>query len=377
MNTRQRVLKAINHEEPDRIPLFCQEIMPKFRKQLLKYWGHDFKRKRRFLFYYLDFNPYKKLGFDSSWGFDGIPIRIPQNYLNEHPLPKLEDQNKYVDINGGIFLKNPPIDSDITWYLTNYITSEDMADYFYDTYFSIEWEETPDFATKINKKLKKFPMEDFVPCAHLDSILEPLWQGLGLGLLIKLIRKNKSKIERYIELRAKKAVKKAKILGETDFDVFFLCDDSALKGTTMINPRYHRELIIPAYKRIVHEIRKVGKFVIFHSDGFTEPYFDGLIEAGFCGVESLEPMAGMNLKHLKENYGDKLCLIGNIDVSQLLPFGTKEQVVEAVKNCIRDAGEGGGYILSPCGDITNSCKLENIFTMISTVKKYGKYPLEL
>ena len=107
MNARHRVLKAINHEESDRIPLFCQEIMPTFRKKLLKYWGSDFKRERRFKFYYLDFNPYIKLGFDSAWGFDGLPIRIPQNYLNEHPLPKVENQNKYVDINGGIFLKNP------------------------------------------------------------------------------------------------------------------------------------------------------------------------------------------------------------------------------------------------------------------------------
>jgi uroporphyrinogen decarboxylase len=88
-------------------------------------------------------------------------------------------------------------------------------------------------------------------------------------------------------------------------------------------------------------------------------------------------MAGMNLKHLKEEYGDKLCLIGNIDVSQLLPYGTKDDVVKAVKKCIHDAGEGGGYMLSACTDITNSCKLENVLTMIFTTKKYGEYPLKL
>jgi len=145
----------------------------------------------------------------------------------------------------------------------------------------------------------------------------------------------------------------------------------------MINPKYHRELIIPAYKQAVQILKKAGKYVCFHSDGFTEPYFEGLIEAGFSGVESLEPMAGMNLKHLKEVYGDKLCLIGNIDASQLLPYGTKDEVVNAVKKCIRDAGEGGGYMLSACTDITNSCKLENVLTMISTTKKYGEYPLKL
>ncbi|MBD3353660.1 MAG: hypothetical protein GF364_19405, partial [Candidatus Lokiarchaeota archaeon] len=98
---------------------------------------------------------------------------------------------------------------------------------------------------------------------------------------------------------------------------------------------------------------------------------------GFHGVESLEPMAGMNLKHLKEKYGDKLCLIGNIDVSQLLPYGSREDVIKAVKKCIKDAAEGGGYILSPCTDLTDSCKLENVETMIAATKKYGKYPIAI
>ena len=376
MNARERMLRALNHEEVDRIPLFCQEIMPNFRKELLKYWGDDFKRVRKYFFYYVDFNFHKKLGFDCSWGFQGFPVHLPQSYLNEHPVPKPEDPNKYIDIDGRLFLKKPPTGSDLSWYLKNYINSEEMADFFYDTYYDVEWEEGPDFASKINKRLKKFPVDEIVPCAHLDYILEPIWEGIGLGLLIKLIRKKKSKIERYIELRTKKAVQAAKMLAETDFDIFFLCDDSALKNTTMINPKYHRELIVPAYKKIVHEVKKAGKYAIFHSDGFTEPYFDGLIEAGFDGVQSLEPMAGMDLKYLKEKYGDKLCLVGNIDVSQLLPYGTKDNVVNAVKKCIRDAGEGRGYILSPCTDITNSCKLENVLTMISATKKYGKYPLK-
>ncbi len=375
MNSRDRVITALNREEPDQIPLFCQDIMPTFRNRLLEYWGSDFKKDRKYVFYYKDFNFAKKLGFDSQWGFDAFPMNLPEGYLKEHPLPQLDNSERFIDLDGCIFMKYPPFESDITWYLENYIKTEEMADYFYDTYYSIEWDETTDFALKINKKLDKFPTDEFVPCAHLYPILEPLWKGLGLGLLIKLIRKNKSKIKRYIDLRTKIGVNGAKLWAETDFDVFFLCDDTALKNTTMINPKYHRELIVPAYKKIINEIRKAGKYVIFHSDGFTEPYFDGLIEAGFHGVESLEPMAGMDLKHLKETYGDKLCLIGNIDVSQLLPYGTEDEVRHKVKDCIRDAGNGGGYIMSACTDITNSCKLENVLTMISTVKNYGYYPL--
>jgi len=377
MSARKRVIQALNLEEPDRIPLFCQIIMPGFQRELLNYWGDSYTKERKFKLSYRDYNLEHKLGFDMSWDFDTFPTFIPVKHMQEHPLPKLPDNNKYIDYDGRIFLKQRNKDMGIAYYLKNYIDTEEKADYFHDTYFAIEWEEAPDFARNINKRLKKFPTDEFVPCCHLDPILEPLWQGLGLGLLIKLIRKNMSKIKHYIELRTKKLITAAKLNAETDFDVFFICDDTALKNTTMINPKYHRELIIPAYKQAIQILRKAGKYVCFHSDGFTEPYFDGLIEAGFSGVESLEPMAGMNLKYLKEVYGDRICLIGNIDASQLLPYGTKDEVVNAVKKCIREAGESGGYMLSACTDITNSCKLENVFTMISTAKKYGEYPLKL
>ena len=375
MNAKERVIKTLNHEEPDRVPLFCQAIMPGFERNLLEYWGKEYKHDEKYVLYFSDYNVKKKLGFDCCWGFGVVPVKLPRDFLKDNPLPQLNDPNKIIDIDGRIYLRNPEFN--MPWYYENYISTEEMADYFYDTYYSIKWEENSKFIPKLNKTLSTYPTDEILPCAHINSILEPIWEGLGLSLFTKLLRKNKTKLKKYIDLRTKIAVAGSKVLAETDFDVFFLCDDTAFKNRTMINPKDHRELIIPAYKKILHEINKAGKYTIFHSDGFTEPYFDGLIEAGFKGVESLEPMAGMNLKHLKETYGDKLCLIGNIDVSELLPFGTIDEVSQAVKKCIKDAGEGGGYMLSACTDITNACKLENIFTMISATKKYGKYPLKL
>jgi hypothetical protein len=378
LNAYERVIKALNHEEPDRIPLFCQVVMSGFEKRLLYHWGDSYHWERKYKLINRDFNVEHKLGFDCAWGFYAFPVYIPQKYMQDHPLPKLDDDNKYVDYNGRLYLKHTSNDpNDVGYYYGNYIKDEEMADYFHETYFAVEWDEAPDYATKINKKLRKFPTDEFVPCTHLDPILESIWMGMGLGLLIKLIRKNKQKLKHYIDLRKRKLFAAAKLSAETDFDIFFICDDTALKGTTMINPKYHRELIIPAYKEAIKILKKAGKYVCFHSDGFTEPYFEGLIEAGFSGIESLEPMAGMDLGYLKETYGDKTCLIGNLDVSQLLPYGTTNDVIKNVKACIQSGAQGGGYMLSACTDITNACKVENILTMISTAKKYGKYPINI
>ena len=191
MSAHKRVIQALNHEEPDRVPLFCQIVMPKFQQELLNYWGDTYTRERKYRLSYRDFNVEYKLGFDMSWGFDSFPTFIPQKHMQENPLPKLPDSKKYIDYNGRIFLKQDKDDMGVAYYLGSYMNTEEKADYFHDTYFAIEWEEAPDFARKINKRLKKFPTDEFVPCCHLEPILEPLWQGLGLGLLIKLIRKKK------------------------------------------------------------------------------------------------------------------------------------------------------------------------------------------
>ena len=105
MNAHERVIKALNHEEPDRIPLFCQVIMPKFQRELLNYWGDTFTRERKYKLSYRDYNLEYKLGFDMSWGFDSFPIFIPQKHMQEHPLPNLPEENKYIDYNGRIFMK--------------------------------------------------------------------------------------------------------------------------------------------------------------------------------------------------------------------------------------------------------------------------------
>lgn len=378
MNSRERVLKAFNHEEPDRVPIFCQSIMPNFYQMLMDKWEDEIEEKDIFFIGGKDFTIYKKLGFDSAWGAGGAAVWCPSEVIQQHPFPgEGLVEGEYLSVDGRVHKSSILLGAGHTWYVRPYLTTEEKADEWYDTYFDVEWNYDPNMAKNVNEIIKNTDMTVFVPTCGLQAILEPIWEGIGLGLLGKLLRKNKSKVKRYIDLRTKKAVLHAKLAAEADFDVYNLCDDTAFKNNTVIDPKIHRELVIPAYKQICNEIRKAGKKVFFHSDGFTEPYFEGLIEAGFHGVESLEPFAGMNLKHLKEKYGDKLCLIGNMDVSELLPYGTPEEVMNVVKQNIKDAGAGGGYILSPCTDITDSCKFENIQAMIAAVHKYGNYPLKL
>jgi uroporphyrinogen decarboxylase len=77
----------------------------------------------------------------------------------------------------------------------------------------------------------------------------------------------------------------------------------------------------------------------------------------------------MDMKHLKETYGDKLCLIGNIDTWN----GTPQDIADRVKQRIDVAAEGGGYIVSACTDYTDDVPVDNAIALVEATKKYGVY----
>jgi uroporphyrinogen decarboxylase len=98
-----------------------------------------------------------------------------------------------------------------------------------------------------------------------------------------------------------------------------------------------------------------------------------LIDSGYDGLNPLEPQAGMDLKKVKDAYGSKICLLGNIDCKELLPAGTRDQVEAAVKQAIDAAAAGGGYILCDSNSLHPGVNPENCIAMFEAAKKYGRY----
>ena len=123
-------------------------------------------------------------------------------------------------------------------------------------------------------------------------------------------------------------------------------------------------------------LKRAGIKVIFHSDGNVMEILDDMIESGIDGLNPIEPIAGMDIAYLKKKYYKKLILVGNLDCSQILPLGTKEEVIEATKKCIRDASKGGGHFIGSSSEITPSTPLENILAFYRTIHEYGRYPIK-
>jgi len=158
-------------------------------------------------------------------------------------------------------------------------------------------------------------------------------------------------------------------------DLVVLGDDYAYKGGSMMSPAHFEEFILPGLADIVHIIKKSGANAVIHSDGNIWPLIDMIVSTGIDAIHPIDPLAGMDIGEVKQKYGNKVCLIGNVDCGPTLSFGSRDEVVKATKECIRKASVGGGHILSSSNSIHASVKPENFLAMIETAKKYGRYPI--
>jgi len=155
--------------------------------------------------------------------------------------------------------------------------------------------------------------------------------------------------------------------------IVYTGDDYAYNSGPIISPDQFREIFYPELKRVVAGYKELGLLVIKHTDGYIMPIIDMIIDAGFDCLDPIDPIAGMSLKQVKSQYGDKICIKGNVDCSETLSFKDIQAVIDETKECLNIGMPGGGYILSSINSIHYSVKPENYRALIDTVKKYGKY----
>jgi uroporphyrinogen decarboxylase len=159
-------------------------------------------------------------------------------------------------------------------------------------------------------------------------------------------------------------------------DIVMLGDDYAHNHAPMMSPAHFKEFIFPRLKKMVDVVHEEGALCIKHSDGNIWQILDMIVDAGPDAVNPLEPTAGMDVGEVKKAYGDRVCIIGNVDCGDLLSNGTTAEVESAVKACIAKGGPGGGYILSSSNSIHSSVKPENYLAMVEAGREYGAYPLD-
>lgn len=154
------------------------------------------------------------------------------------------------------------------------------------------------------------------------------------------------------------------------------CDDVAYKTSLMVNPKYLRKYLFPHLKRMNALCKEKDLPTIYHCDGKVDEIMEDIVSAGFNALQPIEPMA-MDIASVKRQWGDKLCLCGNIDLGYTLTRGTPVEVEGEVKQRLREIAPGGGYCLGSGNTVTRYVPLENFNAMRQAVFKYGNYPISI
>jgi uroporphyrinogen-III decarboxylase len=158
-------------------------------------------------------------------------------------------------------------------------------------------------------------------------------------------------------------------LNRMEFDFLWAFDDIADTKAPWINTEMYEEFLKPYAGLVAQAIRKPW---VYHSDGNLFPVLDSVLSLGMSAIHPVQPSA-MDIFKLKERYGDRVCIVGNIDLDYTLTRGTPEETEAEVKDKIERVGRGGGYIVSSANSLTDYVKPENALAMARAIDKYGWY----
>jgi uroporphyrinogen decarboxylase len=161
-------------------------------------------------------------------------------------------------------------------------------------------------------------------------------------------------------------------------DIIKIGDDLGTQESLMMSPAMYRSILKPVHADYIRFIRERTRAkVFFHTDGDVVPLIDDFVEMGIDILNPIQTSAGTmaNLEELKARWGDRLTFCGAIDTQRILPRGTPEEVRDEVRRVIEILGPGGGYMVSSVHTVMNDVPAGNVLTMVDAVEEFGTYPI--
>ena len=338
MNSRERVAAALRCQQPDRVP-YCELGIDRALAQKLMGWGPGTSQAANLetmpytvqearalaahleldnLTYVLRAPVYaeKVPGMDGRL-FYGNGLLTSRAALPILQLPDPHDETLYAGI--------PPFLAERGDYSTWFVTRMGI------------------FATMLGMGTEAFSVALFEDRALIEEILD-----------------------RYVDWACVVAERACRM----GFDAYVTTDDMAFKTGPFFSPKVFRELVMPRYRRLREAVTLPW---IIHSDGNLLPFMDDLASLGIAGIHPNEKGA-MDPRVTKQRYGNRLCVLGNVDLN-LLGMATPEEVDAEVHGLIRDVGPGGGYIVTSGNSLAGYLVPENVLALSQAVQKYGNYPM--
>ena len=190
------------------------------------------------------------------------------------------------------------------------------------------------------------------------------WFLCGMDMLLISLIDSPPLVDRLMEMVSGYYTRLFALAVEAGVDVVFLTDDYAYKSGTLMGRERFSRFILPWLQRGVSAVQEAGGLCVKHTDGDITEIIDLVVGTGIDGLGPLEPAAGNDLVEIQKQWGDRVALVGNIDVD-LLSRGSAAQVSETTRSLVRALSARGGHLLSSGNTITSSVDPENFRAMIA------------
>lgn len=225
---------------------------------------------------------------------------------------------------------------------------------------------------KLTEEVRYFKEKGyFVSAVHHDPFVTS-WRFLrGLKEFLLDMVRNPSFAEKMVEFAIKPQIELSKIIiDEAGVHAIHIGGDLGTNKSLMMSPNSYRRILYPWEKNLVETYHKKGVKVFRHCHGNINLILNDIINAGYDSIDPLEPYEDMNLTEIKEKYGEKISLRGGI--SKYIGMWSQKQLEEHVSSVIRIAAPEGGYIIQSAGGAPKEMPRENVFHYRKLINHYRK-----
>ena len=191
------------------------------------------------------------------------------------------------------------------------------------------------------------------------------WERFALDLA-----ERPGELHREAEVKCRRALEKIDRLCDAGCDFIYMPNDIAFNAGPFIAPRQMAEFVMPYWRRQVERVKQHGRSAFIHTDGQIMPALDQLIGLGADCLQSIDPMAGVDIARVKQRTQGKLALMGNVQCS-LMQEGPPEAVRASALYCLEHGAPGGGYIFSTSNTVFAGMPLENYRYMLRVFEEYA------
>ena len=367
LSPRKRVLRAINLEEPDRVPLFFT-ITPQVAARLSRHLGianytsADSPLSQNRISYH---ELLLELGNDVV----GIGACSPKG------CPTHEVESGLVTNEWGVKYKTVGYYSEMVYHPLAY--AESIADV---NGFAFPDPQAPGRFELAREVVERYG-ERYAICGDLEcTILEASWYLTGFEKFLIDLSLEKEYVFALLDRVMWYSLEVGKELIKSGADIVWLGDDLGTQQGMLLSPTMWRKYFKERMRKVIQSLKSMNPQVkiAYHSCGSYYPLIPELIEIGVDILNALQPNAkDMELARLKEQFGEKVVFFGGVDTQGVLPFGSLRDTEEEIKRVIRAAAGGGGLILAGAHNIQPDVSVEKLVSIFEFSKQYGTYPIRL